>query len=85
MDVTSVTSKGQVTIPKALRQRLTARHLIESGVEQALANCAAGIDFADALHHASHATCDSMATFDDRRFARRARKLGMAPVVTVLS
>lgn len=54
-------------------------------VEQALSNCDAGIDLADALHHASYQACDSIATFDDRKFARRARKLGMAPSVMTLS
>ena len=117
---------------EALRQRLAARRLIESGqplmvsksvilelewvmrgyysfaqaevasviqhlleqanifvedrdaVEQALSNCEAGIDFADALHHASYRSCDSVATFDDRKFARRAKKLGLAPAVVVV-
>ncbi|GAB1391648.1 MAG: PIN domain-containing protein [Rubrivivax sp.] len=68
------------------------RHLLGLGqiaiedrdeVEQALSNCDAGIDFADALHHASYRSCERVATFDDRKFARRARKLGMAPAVTV--
>ncbi|MDT7835869.1 type II toxin-antitoxin system VapC family toxin [Aquabacterium sp. OR-4] len=53
-------------------------------VEQALANSLAGIDFADALHHASYRHCNSVASFDDRKFARRAKKLGLAPPVTVL-
>ena len=52
-------------------------------VRQALANCAAGIDFADALHHASYRACTSMASFDDRRFARHAKKLGLSPSVVV--
>ena len=54
-------------------------------VEQALSNCDSGIDFADALHHASYRACESVATFDDRKFARPARKLGMTPAVTILS
>ena len=54
-------------------------------VLQALSNCAAGIDFADGLHHASYRTCQSVATFDDRKFARRAKKLGMTPSVTILA
>jgi predicted nucleic-acid-binding protein len=66
------------------------RHLVQlphvtvedrSTVEQALSNCEAGVEFADALHHASYRSCSSMATFDDRKFARRARKLGLTPVV----
>jgi predicted nucleic-acid-binding protein len=52
-------------------------------VEQALSYCDAGIDLADALHHASYRTCASMASFDDRKFARRAKKLGLAPTVVV--
>jgi predicted nucleic-acid-binding protein len=54
-------------------------------VEQALSNCEAGIDFADALHHASYRACDSVATFDDRKFSRRARKLGLAPAVVLVA
>ena len=50
-----------------------------------LSNCDAGIDFADALHHASYRSCDNVATFDDRKFARRAKKLGLAPAVMVVS
>lgn len=52
-------------------------------VEQALSLCDAGIDLADALHHASYRSCVSMASFDDRKFARRAKKLGLAPAVVV--
>lgn len=50
-----------------------------AAVERAVAAHAAGLDFADALHHASYAECHDMATFDDRGFQRRARKLGLAP------
>jgi predicted nucleic-acid-binding protein len=70
------------------------RHLLEQAhitfedreaVLQALSNVDAGIDFADALHHASYKSCDSVATFDDRKFARRAKKLGLAPAVMILT
>ena len=50
-------------------------------VEQALSNFGAGLDFADALHHAGYRSCASVATFDDRGFARRAKRLGLAPAV----
>lgn len=53
-----------------------------STVEMAVANLSAGLDFADALHHASYRACESMASFDDRRFARRARRMGLKPDVT---
>jgi predicted nucleic-acid-binding protein len=54
-----------------------------SVVEQAVRNHAAGLDFADALHHASYNHCKAMATFDDRRFARRAKRLNLGPTVTL--
>lgn len=54
-------------------------------VERALHNLQAGFDFADAMHHASYAACSRVATFDDRRFARRAKKLGLTPRVEVLT
>jgi predicted nucleic-acid-binding protein len=54
-------------------------------VEQALFNCEAGLDFADALHHASYKGCKSVATFDDRKLARRAKKLGLAPPALVVA
>ena len=52
-------------------------------VEAALAGHRSGLDFADALHHATYRTCDAMASFDDRKFARRANKLGLLPAVKV--
>jgi predicted nucleic-acid-binding protein len=71
-----------------LRHLLAQAHIAvedHDAVEQALSSCEAGIDFADALHHASYRSCDSVATCDDRKFARRARKLGLAPAVRVVS
>ena len=55
-----------------------------AAVEQAADHYGDGLDFADCLHHASYPGCDRMATFDDRRFAGRARRLGMLPAVTLL-
>ena len=52
-------------------------------VEYAVSHCEAGLDFADALHHASYRTCDAMASFDDKKFVRRARRLGLAPTVSI--
>ena len=54
-----------------------------SAVETAVALIERGLDFADALHHASYRDCDAMASFDDKRFARRAVKLGLAPRVVI--
>lgn len=55
------------------------------GVEQAIDALADGFDFADALHHASYRQCASVATFDDRKFARRAAVRGWKPAVKVLT
>ena len=57
----------------------------EEQVQAALQVSRQGMDFADALHHAAAAHCRQMLTFDDRRFARRAARLGLRPHVTLLS
>ena len=54
-----------------------------AAVERALQNLQAGLDFADALHHASYGACERVASFDDRKFARRAGKLGLLPAVVI--
>lgn len=54
-------------------------------VELAAAALADGFDFADALHHASARQCTSMATFDDKKFARRASAKGWKPPVKLLA
>jgi predicted nucleic-acid-binding protein len=77
---------AQGEVSGVLRHLLALPHVtIEDRVtvEQALSHCDAGIDMADALHHASYRNCASMASFDDRRFARRAKKMGLAPAVIV--
>ena len=43
-----------------------------------------GFDFADALHHSAYRSCSSIATFDDKGFARRAKKAALKPTVTLL-
>lgn len=52
-------------------------------VADALDLHAEGLDFADALHLLASRHCDVFYSFDDRRFARRASKIGAKPVVTV--
>jgi predicted nucleic-acid-binding protein len=42
-----------------------------------------GLDFADALHWASSASCSQLVSFDDRRFVRRARRLKLTPEVVI--
>ena len=79
-------SSAEVAV--ALRHLLAQPHIAvedRDSVEQALSNMEAGIDFADALHHASYRACTAVATFDDRKFARRAKRLGLAPAVTLVT
>ena len=52
-------------------------------VLQAIANFKVGFDFADALHHASYKECISIASFDDKKFAKRAKRMGLMPSVLV--
>lgn len=54
-----------------------------SSVVQALSHMAGGLDFADAMHLAAYRECAEMASFDDRKFARRAQRLNLAPRVFV--
>ena len=50
---------------------------------QALSEYEAGLEFADAFHHSCYRQCDSVASFDDKRFARRVKKLALSPPVIV--
>ena len=52
-------------------------------LEQAVAGLRSGLDFADALHHASCRGCEAVASFDDRGFARKIRTLNLPPRVMV--
>ncbi len=49
-------------------------------VERALSALGSGMDFADALHLYSSSQCELLVTFD-RKFAKRARKIGAIPPV----
>ncbi len=51
--------------------------------ERAISCLKDGLDFADALHHASYYQCKSLATFDDRKFARRLNRLALMPRVFI--
>lgn len=39
-------------------------------IVHALSNREAGLELADALYHASYRDCDSVASFDDKKFAQ---------------
>jgi predicted nucleic-acid-binding protein len=54
-------------------------------IEAALDHCRSGIDFADTLHLAASKSCSELLTFDERGYARRARKLRLKPPVRVPS
>jgi predicted nucleic-acid-binding protein len=54
----------------------------EDQVTAALGHYRQGVDFADALHLAASANCESFATFDNG-LARRATRLKLRPAVTV--
>lgn len=68
------------------RHMLSLTHVTvedRTALTQALLNYERGIAFADALHHASYQDCDSMASFDDRKFARRVAALKLHPPVAI--
>jgi len=50
-------------------------------VDQALDLHLSGLDFADALHWSRSRHCKSLASFDDRGFARRIKRLNLQPAV----
>ena len=54
-----------------------------ASVTQAISHMTAGLDFADALHLAAYRECAEMASFDDRKFARRVQRLNLSPRVFV--
>jgi predicted nucleic-acid-binding protein len=49
----------------------------------ALQDHANGLDFADALHLRASRDCEALASFDDRKFGRRAARLKLLPKVVV--
>jgi len=65
---------------------LSLEHIMiedRESIQRAIANFELGFDFADALHHASYKNCTSVASFDDKKFARRAKRNGLMPSVIV--
>jgi len=54
-----------------------------AAVAQAAAWHRKGLDFADALHLARCGQCTELASFDRKRFANRAGRLGLKPAVRV--
>ena len=54
-----------------------------AGVTDALNWHSDGLDFADALHLLASSHCQELVSFDDKRFARRAKRMGLLPIVVV--
>lgn len=76
----------RAAILKVFRHLMALPHVIMEDritVELALANYGSGLDFADALHHAAYRQCESMASFDDKKFRKRAQRLGLSPSIVV--
>jgi len=73
-------------IVTVLQHLLSLKHVIVEArdeIMQGITGLQQGLDFADALHHAHYQDCDAMASFDDRKFARRVKRLGLAPRIIV--
>ena len=85
--------RGYYKYPKTAVQQvfdhlLSIPHLIiesRNQVETAVDWTREGMDFADALHLVSHEGCPTMASFDDKRFARLAERLKTPTRVVVPS
>ena len=73
-------------IADALEHLLGLPHVTvedHESVEAALKYMRLGLDFADALHLAASRSCTELLTFDTRRVAARATRLGLRPACTV--
>ncbi len=73
-------------IRKALNHLFSLAHVTvedRESVRQALSHAEAGLEFADAIHYASYRDCAGITSFDDKKFARRVRRLGLSPRVRV--
>lgn len=73
-------------ISAVFQHLLSLEHIIIEdliSIQQAIENVELGLDFADALHHASYKNCSSIASFDDKKFARRSKRNGLMPSVIV--
>ncbi|HQC29707.1 MAG TPA: type II toxin-antitoxin system VapC family toxin [Methylotenera sp.] len=73
-------------ISRVMRHLMSLSHVViedKRKVEQAIAQCEAGLAFADVLHFVSYHACESMATFDDKKFAKRAKRLGLVPRIII--
>ena len=73
-------------VSEVLGHLVAMKHLTiedRDAVTQAIEGVEAGLDLADALHHASYRSCEAVASFDDKKFVRRAKRMGLTPRVFV--
>jgi predicted nucleic-acid-binding protein len=73
-------------ISAVFQHLLSLEHVLiedRTTIQQAIANFELGFDFEDVLHHASYKNCTNIASFDDKKFARRAKRNGLMPSVIV--
>ena len=73
-------------VSNVFQHLLSLEHMMiedRTATQQAIDNFELGFDFADVLHHASYKDCNTVASFDDKRFARRAKRNGLMPSVIV--
>ncbi|BAW97781.1 putative nucleic-acid-binding protein, contains PIN domain (plasmid) [[Synechococcus] sp. NIES-970] len=71
---------------RVIRHLLGLEHVMVEGgerVDLSLQWHLQGLDFADALHLSASRECQRFMSFDDKRFARRAQRLGLQPSVSV--
>jgi predicted nucleic-acid-binding protein len=82
----AVAGQPEQAVTRCLRHLMSLPGVFVEAADQAeiaLTSYQRGMDFADALHLASSRACTEMLTFDDRGFARRARRLKLKPGVVV--
>jgi predicted nucleic-acid-binding protein len=73
-------------IAPVMQHLLSLSHVVveeRESIVQTMSHASAGLEFADALHLSSYRDCERMASFDDRKFARRAKRLNLSPRVFV--
>lgn len=73
-------------IATVMQHLLSLSHVVveeRESIVQTMSHASAGLEFADALHLSSYRDCERMASFDDRKFARRAKRLNLSPRVFV--
>ena len=73
-------------INSVFQHLLSLEHVMmedRTAIQQAIANFELGFDFADVLHHASYKDCTTVASFDNKKFERLAKRNGLMPSVIV--